>query len=333
MSLLRSAIQNWFLIGIVLVIILAKVSPNIGAKGGFLKPEVTVKYIGVSIIFFNSGLSLKTEKLTAALCQVNVHLFVQCFTFIVIPFLLHIVVLLLQTSPLEAHLLDGLRLLSCMPPPVSSAVLLTKAAGGNEAAAIFNSALGSFLGVFITPALILATLSSTVVLPLILGQMLRAAYKRKLERNRIPFGAIGSIVLLVVIYTTFCDTFSHREIHVEEMSLVSVVMLVIVLQAGLMMLVFAVSKCSFLGLQPADTVALVFCCTHKSLTLGIPIIKIIFGGYDGLSVISIPLLVYHPVQILLGGLLVPTVKAWLITTERFRYMYPSRQRFAQFLQV
>lgn len=43
---------------------------------------------------------------------------------------------------------------------------------------------------------------------------------------------------------------------------------VIVLQAGLMMLVFAVSKCSFLGLQPADTVALVFCCTHKSLTLG-----------------------------------------------------------------
>ncbi|XP_071087623.1 sodium/bile acid cotransporter 7-like isoform X4 [Haliotis cracherodii] len=316
--------------------------------GGFLKPEVTVKYIGVSIIFFNSGLSLKTEKLTAALCQVNVHLFVQCFTFIVIPFLLHIVVLLLQTSPLEAHLLDGLRLLSCMPPPVSSAVLLTKAAGGNEAAAIFNSALGSFLGVFITPALILATvgstahvpasaiflqLSSTVVLPLILGQMLRAAYKRKLERNRIPFGAIGSIVLLVVIYTTFCDTFSHREIHVEEMSLVSVVMLVIVLQAGLMMLVFAVSKCSFLGLQPADTVALVFCCTHKSLTLGIPIIKIIFGGYDGLSVISIPLLVYHPVQILLGGLLVPTVKAWLITTERFRYMYPSRQRFAQFLQV
>ena len=32
-----------------------------------------------------------------------------------------------------------------MPPPVSSAVILTKAVGGNDAAAIFNSALGSFL--------------------------------------------------------------------------------------------------------------------------------------------------------------------------------------------
>ena len=38
-----------------------------------------------------------------------------------------------------------------MPPPVSSAVILTKAVGGNEAAAVFNSILGSFLGVFVTP--------------------------------------------------------------------------------------------------------------------------------------------------------------------------------------
>ena len=32
-----------------------------------------------------------------------------------------------------------------MPPPVSSAVILTKAVGGNDAAAVFNSAFGSFL--------------------------------------------------------------------------------------------------------------------------------------------------------------------------------------------
>ena len=43
--------------------------------------------------------------------------------------------------------------LSCLPPPVSSAVILTQAAGGNEAAALFNSALGSILGIFLTPFL------------------------------------------------------------------------------------------------------------------------------------------------------------------------------------
>ena len=43
-----------------------------------------------------------------------------------------------------------------MPPPVSSAVILTKAVGGNEAAAIFNSAFGSILGVVVTPAMLMA---------------------------------------------------------------------------------------------------------------------------------------------------------------------------------
>lgn len=38
-----------------------------------------------------------------------------------------------------------LQVVGCMPPPVSSAVILTKAVGGNDAAAIFNSAFGSFL--------------------------------------------------------------------------------------------------------------------------------------------------------------------------------------------
>ena len=39
----------------------------------------------------------------------------------------------------------------CMPPPVSSAVILTRAAGGNEAAAVFNSVMGSLIGVIFTP--------------------------------------------------------------------------------------------------------------------------------------------------------------------------------------
>lgn len=48
---------------------------------------------------------------------------------------------------------------ACMPPPVSSAVILTRAANGNETAAIFNSVLGSFLGVIITPFSLLINVS------------------------------------------------------------------------------------------------------------------------------------------------------------------------------
>ncbi|XP_053316741.1 sodium/bile acid cotransporter 7 isoform X2 [Spea bombifrons] len=61
MGLLERLKKEWFIIGIILVITAAKLQPSIGEKGGPLKPEVTITYIAVSTIFFNSGLSLKTE--------------------------------------------------------------------------------------------------------------------------------------------------------------------------------------------------------------------------------------------------------------------------------
>ncbi|XP_072553942.1 sodium/bile acid cotransporter 7 isoform X6 [Paramormyrops kingsleyae] len=61
MALLDRIRKEWFIIGIVLVISFAKLEPSVGVRGGPLKPEITVTYFAVSAIFFNSGLSLKTE--------------------------------------------------------------------------------------------------------------------------------------------------------------------------------------------------------------------------------------------------------------------------------
>ncbi|XP_042323509.1 sodium/bile acid cotransporter 7 isoform X12 [Sceloporus undulatus] len=61
MGALERLRKDWFILGIVLVITAAKLQPDFGVKGGPLKPEITITYIAVSAIFFNSGLSLKTE--------------------------------------------------------------------------------------------------------------------------------------------------------------------------------------------------------------------------------------------------------------------------------
>ncbi|XP_051866302.1 sodium/bile acid cotransporter 7 isoform X4 [Pristis pectinata] len=61
MGLFERVRRQWFLVGIVLVITFAKLQPSVGMHGGPLKPEITITYIAVSTIFFNSGLSLKTE--------------------------------------------------------------------------------------------------------------------------------------------------------------------------------------------------------------------------------------------------------------------------------
>uniref|UniRef100_A0AAZ3PPE0 Uncharacterized protein n=1 Tax=Oncorhynchus tshawytscha TaxID=74940 RepID=A0AAZ3PPE0_ONCTS len=49
---------------------------------------------------------------------------------------------------------------------------------------------------------------------------------------------------------------------------------------------------------------------------GIPMLKIVFEGYEHLSLISVPLLIYHPAQILLGSILVPTIKSWMNSRQK-----------------
>ncbi|NXH21658.1 NTP7A protein, partial [Bucco capensis] len=331
MGLLERLRKEWFILGIVLVIAVARLEPAVGVKGGPLKPEITITYVAVSAIFFNSGLSLKTEELTSALMHVKLHLFVQIFTLVFFPTAIWLFLQLLSITPINEWLLKGLQTVGCMPPPVSSAVILTKAVGGNEAAAIFNSAFGSFLGIVITPLLLLLFLGSsssvpftsifsqlfmTVVVPLVIGQIVRRYIKDWLERKKPPFGTISSCVLLMIIYTTFCDTFANPNIDLDKFSLVIIVFIIFSVQMSFMFLTFLFSTRNNSGFTPADTVAIIFCSTHKSLTLGIPMLKIVFAGYEHLSLISIPLLIYHPAQILLGSLLVPTIKSWMVSRQK-----------------
>ena len=326
MGLIDSAKKNWIMIGLGLVILMAKIAPWIGKKGGLLYPEITVKYIAVSVIFFNGGVSLKTEDLKAAFLNIKVHIFVQCFTFCFIPTFIYFLVNLLMQTSMNTWLLKGILIVGCMPPPVSSGVIITKAIGGNEAAAIFNSALGSFLGIFITPFLlfmvvgvssdvpvgkIVSTLTITVVFPLIVGQVTRMYIKDWMQKTKPPFGTIGSCMLLLIIYTTFCDTFSSDMGTLGLSQIAATGTIVLLIQIFFISIIFFTSTKFKLGYSPGDVVALMFCATHKSLTLGMPMLKIIYAGYEYLPLISIPLLFYHPTQILLGGFLVQFVKNWM----------------------
>ncbi|XP_039566694.1 uncharacterized protein LOC120502842 [Passer montanus] len=148
------------------------------------------------------------------------------------------------------------------------------------------------------------------------GKIVRRYIKDWLERKKPPFGAISSCVLLMIIYTTFCDTFANPNIDLDKFSLIIIVFIIFSVQMSFMFLTFLFSTRNNSTFTPADTVAIVFCSTHKSLTLGIPMLKIVFAGYEYLSLISVPLLIYHPAQILLGSLLVPTIKSWMVSRQK-----------------
>ncbi|KAJ8601480.1 hypothetical protein CTAYLR_005705 [Chrysophaeum taylorii] len=305
--------RHWFLTGVGVAIAVSRWAPWVGAVGGPLHPEITVK-AAVGAIFFLSGLSLQPSQLNRAIRNFKLHALIQTTSFVLVP-------LAVMTAPCVA-LCEGTIAVACMPPPVSSAAILTRAAGGNDAAAIFNAAIGSVLGVFVTPLLLLklvpaATAGTTniaavlcdlcvsVLCPLAVGQCARPFHAR-----RLPLGTIGQATLLLIIYTTFCDAFARRE-SLEPSDLAKTALFLVLLQIFLMSLVFCLATRLF-SLSPPDVVCALFSATHKSLTLGIPILRVVFS--DNLPALSAPLLIYHPTQILLGGLLVTSLRSWLLSS-------------------
>ncbi|XP_038953513.1 sodium/bile acid cotransporter 7 isoform X1 [Rattus norvegicus] len=318
MRLLERVRKEWFMVGIVVAIGAAKLEPSVGVNGGPLKPEITVSYIAVATIFFNSGLSLKTEELTSALVHLKLHLFIQVFTLAFFPTTIWLFLQLLSVTSINEWLLKGLQTVGCMPPPVSSAVILTKAVGGNEGIVVTPVLLLLFLGSSSSVPFtsIFSQLFMTVVVPLVIGQIVRRYIKDWLERKKPPFGVVSSSVLLMIIYTTFCDTFSNPNIDLDKFSLILILFIIVSIQLSFMLLTFVFSTRNNSGFTPADTVAIIFCSTHKSLTLGIPMLKIVFAGHEHLSLISLPLLIYHPAQILLGSVLVPTIKSWMVSRQK-----------------
>jgi sodium/bile acid cotransporter 7 len=58
-----------------------------------------------------------------------------------------------------------------------------------------------------------------------------------------------------------------------------------------------------LGLQRPDLIAARCCAPQKTLASGVPMAKIIFGAHPGLGLILLPVLLYHPLQLLVCGAL------------------------------
>ncbi|XP_072388187.1 sodium/bile acid cotransporter 7-B-like isoform X2 [Diabrotica undecimpunctata] len=306
---LRFLQKNWLLVGILCCIFVAGIYPKLGSKQGPLRTEYTVKYGAIFIIFLVSGISLKTDSIFKTFQQYKLHCFIQCFTFIFIPIFGVILIQFLYIFGVHPWVLKGITTVASMPPPVSSAVILTRAAQGNETAALFNSILGSFIGIIVTPILLFLQLAVTLLLPLMIGQVLKKHYK--LKTQTLPLNTISQCALLFVIYTTFCDTFLVPETGLSALDVLFTIFSVLLMQLSLMMISFSLANICIKYFNPQDIIAIIFCSTHKSLTLGIPILRIMFHGYSHLSQISLPLLVYHPTQIILGGLVVPQLKDWM----------------------
>lgn len=213
-----------FLVLAVIAILIARAYPPLGAT--YLAPQITSSWIAVFIIFLFSGLNLKTEEFKDALKEIYFNIFVQVYNFVVVSAVVYGVSRgLAQSGILNQDLADGMVIAACLPMTINMVIVFTRTAEGDEAAAIFNASFGNLFGAIISPALILAYLGTQsnidlldvfiklalrVLLPVVVGQILRCTIKPVKEfvkRHKSIIGKIQQYLLIFIIYTTFSSTF------------------------------------------------------------------------------------------------------------------------------
>jgi sodium/bile acid cotransporter 7 len=299
-----------------LAVFLAWLLPDPGAKGGVLHPELLTK-AGVALIFFLHGLSLSFESLKRGSLLWPLHLTVQTTTFLLFP-ILGMLLLFFGERWITPELQLGIFYLCALPSTVSSSVAMTAAAHANVPAAIFNATLSSLLGIFVTPLWVswkiktggiplpygevIFDLIIWLLLPLLTGQLLRPILGSWAARHKNGVHIADRVTILILIYTSFCDSMKWGVWSNRGLANVTITLTISIFLFFTVMLLVDL-LCKFLGFSEEDRIAAVFCGSKKTLASGVPMAQLIFAGSSGLSLILLPIMIYHPLQLIICGIL------------------------------
>jgi solute carrier family 10 (sodium/bile acid cotransporter), member 7 len=330
-------------VGMIVTILAAYCYPHLGRTDGIVHPELFLLPYSVKSIFLLSGLSLPVQQLQSAIWNLPLNLFIQCILFIVWPFGIgRLLLLLLQQQHAMMRMMlpvvsppigDGLLILTCLPTTVNMCVVLTSAVrGGNVAVALCNAVLSNLLGLILTPILLLhflgsditvpfrtmyIQLSNQVLVPVLIGQILRGtipSISDMYQRHEKLWKRLQEIILLSILWNAFCNAISSNiGMGVRD----GIILLVLLPMVHVLVLAGTWFVASALQLQPwlhwtrGEIVAAMFCSSQKTLAFGLPIIQTIFAGHANLAMYCAPLMILHPLQLIIGSLLVPTLERYV----------------------
>lgn len=307
---------DYFLVGLVLMVLLALVWPTPGMSGGPLHFEYVTTY-GVSVVFFLYGLTLSPQKMKAGVMHWRLHLCVQFATFVLFPAIL-LAVRALVPGLFSDDVWLGFFYVAALPSTVSSSVAMTNIARGNVPAAVFNASLSSLLGVFITPLLmswymhsngidmpllpVILKVVMLVLVPIVLGQIARRWLAGWAHRNAFWVKLADRSTILAIVYNSFCDSVAAGVWNAGDLMLV---VRIAVASVALFVIVYLAMNgvCVAMGFNIRDRIACQFCGSKKSLATGVPLAPVMFGHNAALGLIVAPIMVFHFLQLVIVSVL------------------------------
>ncbi|GAD91789.1 hypothetical protein PVAR5_0365 [Paecilomyces variotii No. 5] len=269
-------LHQWLLIGMGVVCVLAYFFPNVAKQGGIIRSEYSILYGAVALIFLISGLSIPRQKLFTHMLNWRLHVLVQVTSFLFIPALVLAIVHIVLAGDPEGHIdravLAGYILVACIPTTIASNVVMTRAAGGDDAAALVEVLVANVLGPFVTAGWTVTLIPDTpefsvwkhgegalnqmyrdvfkqlglaVLIPLAVGQLIRWTWSDQTAWVLQKFKAakVGTFCLLLLIWTTFSSCFATNALEsLSTQSIVFVVLFNVALYLFLTVFCFVISR-------------------------------------------------------------------------------------------
>ena len=140
------------------------------------------------------------------------------------------------------------------------------------------------------------SIAKLLLLPMILGQLLRPYLLAQADKHKSVVGKVDKYVILMIVYNAFSDSVSNGiwgefSIKLLAISFVLCVVILLMMSHGLQ---WGARRCKF---DLPEEVTAVFCGTKKTLAAGIPMANVIFAGDSRLGMILLPIMLYHPIQL------------------------------------
>ena len=293
---------------IILAVIIAIIAP---ARGNFADIFGQLTNVAIALLFFLYGARLSTQEALNGLKHWRLHLTILAFTFVVYPLIG--IALRPLTAVISHDMYLGILFLTLVPSTVQSSVAFTSIAKGNVAGAIVSASASNLVGVIITPLLVMLLMGTggevhidtsvfgeialLLLAPFVLGQLTRRWVGKVAQSKATKVVDRGSIAM--VVYSAFSKGMVDG--IWSSISLWDLAFLVVFAAAFVAFMLWLTRKASQkMGFNRADTIAIEFCGSKKSLATGLPMASVIFAsGGASLGLLILPLMIYHQVQLMM----------------------------------
>eukprot|EP00899_Mesostigma_viride_P014659 jgi/Mesvir1/23194/Mv22658-RA.1 len=316
-------LRNYLPFAFLVAFIIAMCWPLPGRK--VLEPTVRdvhiVTFVNICIVFFISGLTLRTDELKAALTRKTIAGTLFGFVSIIgITPLLGFAVRRLNLNP--EVFITGMTIFTVVPTTLGVGISLTQSAGANVGLAIFNTVVTNVCGVIFVPLWLKAMLSSSGsagveglnisiadifvklllsnFVPTLLGKVLRDYCKpvqKFVKANRVRLSLISNTNLAMLIWQTLSGA-RETLIRIEFGTMLLVIAMDLIVH--FIYLIFNTAAVFALRLPLMEAIPTIITTSQKSAPVAVTVINYITTNPTDQGLLAVPCVLGQLVQIFVG---------------------------------